>query len=111
MADTYLTEVKRLPEEAALLLTWDDGFQAKPSYRYLCGYCPCAGCQGYGGSISYREPAEGIEPDDITPVGNYAIHIGWRNGCRDGIYSFRFLRRLCSAPEGETPTLDKGDLT
>ncbi|MDX1385278.1 MAG: DUF971 domain-containing protein, partial [Thermoanaerobaculia bacterium] len=83
---------------------------AKPSYRYLCGYCPCAGCQGYGGRISYREPPEDVEPAEITPVGNYAIHIVWKNGCRDGIYSFRFLRRLCSIPDGATPTLDKGDV-
>jgi DUF971 family protein len=110
MSDIYLTAVKRLPEEHAFLLTWDDGFEAKPSYRYLCGYCPCAGCQGYGGRIEYHEPPEDIEPAEINPVGNYAIHIVWKGGCRDGIYSFRFLRRLCSVAEDDKAPLDKDDL-
>ena len=109
--DPTLTEVTRLPDEGALLLTWSDGFQAKPSYDYLCGYCPCAGCQGYGGRIEYHQPKEPMEPRDIQPVGNYAIRIGWKNGCSDGIYSFRFLRRLCSADAGETPPLSKEEIS
>lgn len=106
MSEPHLTEVRRLPDEQALLLTWSDGFQAKPSYRFLCGYCPCARCQGYGGRIEYNDPGRDIEPAEIRSVGNYAIHIAWKGGCTDGIYSYRFLRRLCEL-DGETPSLDK----
>ena len=105
----YLVEVTRLPEEGALLLTWNDGHQAKPSYRFLCGYCPCARCQGHGGRIEFHDPGKEIEPAEITPVGNYAIHIPWKGGCRDGIYSFRFLRRIC-ALGNDTPALEKEDV-
>ncbi len=94
-----LVEVKRVPEEKALRLTWGDGFQAQPSYRYLAGYCPCAGCQGHGGGIEYHEPDERVEPDSIRPVGNYAVSIVWKHGCRTGIYTFDYLRRLCTPTE------------
>ena len=94
-----LTEVRRLPEEGALLLTWEDGFVAKPSYSYLAGYCPCAGCQGHGGQVVYREPRVAVTPESIKPVGNYAISIVWKGGCRTGIYTFDYLRRLCELPD------------
>ncbi len=90
-----LQEAQRLPEERALLLVWSDGFTAKPSYRYLCGYCPCAGCQGHGGKTVFHDPERDVEPSAIVAVGNYAISIGWKKGCQDGIYGFTFLRRLC----------------
>ena len=99
-----LVEVRRLPEEAALFLRWSDGFEAKPGYRYLCGYCPCAGCQGHGGSVDFHDPERDVEPNKIVAVGNYAISIGWKDGCQDGIYSFRFLREICSFEESEAPS-------
>ena len=97
-----LTEARRLPEEGALYLRWSDDFAAKPSYRYLCGFCPCAGCQGHGGKISFHDPGHEVEPSKIESVGNYAISIGWKDGCQDGIYSFGFLRKLCD-PNEEGP--------
>ena len=51
-----------------------------------------------------------MEPEDIRPVGNYAIHIDWKAGCKDGIYSFGFLRKLCSVDASKTPTLDKDEI-
>ncbi len=100
-----LVEVRRLPEEAALFLRWSDNFEAKPTYRYLCGYCPCAGCQGHGGAVDFHEPGRNVEPNKIEAIGNYAISIGWLDGCQDGIYSYRFLREICSfasGPEGSS---------
>ena len=102
MSQPVLQEARQLPEERALLLVWSDGFTAKPSYRYLCGYCPCAGCQGHGGKVVYHEPTADVVPGAITPVGNYAISIAWQGGCHDGIYSYQFLRRICSLG-GEDP--------
>ena len=91
---THLTAVKRLPEKAALYLEWSDGFSAEPSYRHLCGYCPCAGCQGHIGKVEFRDPGSDPEPSEISQVGNYAISIRWKDGCQDGIYSFSFLREI-----------------
>ena len=91
-----LTQVKRLPQEGALRLEWSDGFSAQPTYRTLCGYCPCAGCQGHIGKVEYHEPDPSTEPEpsEISQVGNYAISIRWLGGCQDGIYSFSFLRQI-----------------
>jgi len=94
-----LIEARRQPEKRSLRLTWSDGFWAEPTYVYLCGYCPCAGCQGHIGPVVFHPPQGDPEPDRIEPVGNYAIAIGWKNGCQDGIYSFGFLRRICSRGE------------
>ena len=89
-----LTKVRRLPEVGALYLEWSDGYNAEPSYRYLCGYCPCAGCQGHIGKVEYHDPGNDPEPSTIEQIGNYAISIRWQDGCQDGIYSFRFLREI-----------------
>ncbi len=56
-----LTQARRLPEVSALHLEWSDGYNAEPTYRYLCGYCPCAGCQGHIGKVEYKDP--GRDPE------------------------------------------------
>jgi DUF971 family protein len=95
----YLTEVRRLPEEGRLRLTWSDGHSAALDYGYLRGWCPCAGCQGHGLAIRHRPPAGAVRPASIEPVGNYAISIVWSDGHGTGIYRFDYLRRICSCPE------------
>lgn len=99
MTDLHLTEVKRLPEEQSMRLTWSDGYTRQLTYRYLAGNCPCAGCQGHGGRIVFKEPRPGVEPESIQPVGRYAISIVWKGGCRTGIYSFVYLRELAEGGE------------
>jgi DUF971 family protein len=91
-----LTEVRRLPAAAALRLTWTDGHTGDFPYSYLRGWCPCAGCQGHSAlALRFHEPASPVVAEDITPVGNYAIAIGWSDGHSTGIYRFDFLRDLC----------------
>lgn len=93
---TYLTEARRLPERAALRLTWSDGHSAELAYRYLRGWCPCAGCQGHGGAtIRHQPPAGPVAAEAIEPVGNYAISIRWSDGHATGIYRYDFLRQIC----------------
>jgi len=96
MSDLHLTEIRRLPAEKRLRLTWTDGHQAEFDYAYLRGYCPCAGCQGHGTStVEFRQSPTPVEPVDIRPVGNYAISIHWSDAHDTGIYRFDFLRRIC----------------
>lgn len=91
-----LTEVRRLPAEGRLRLTWSDGHSGELGYDYLRGWCPCAGCQGHAGlTIQYHAPAAPVTPQSITPVGNYAISIQWSDRHSTGIYRFDYLRRLC----------------
>jgi DUF971 family protein len=88
-------------------IDWADGHKGVYPHEILRGYCPCAGCQGHSGTITFQN-AEGIalEVDDIEPVGNYAVCIKWFDGHSSGIYSFKYLRQLCQcaecAPSGAT---------
>ncbi len=96
----YLTEVRRLPDDRRIHLTWSDGHSADFEYEYLRGYCPCATCQGHGAmEIQPRPPAQGVTPLSIQPVGNYGISIGWSDGHNTGIYRFDFLRQICPCPQ------------
>jgi DUF971 family protein len=91
-----LTEVRRLPEERRMRLTWSDGHSAEYGYDYLRGWCPCAGCQGHSGlKIRYLPTGSPVTAQTIQPVGNYAISIAWSDGHGTGIYRFDFLRRIC----------------
>ncbi|MEM7481198.1 MAG: DUF971 domain-containing protein [Acidobacteriota bacterium] len=99
-SDVHVTEARRLPEESVLRLTWSDGHSGDFDYRYLRGWCPCAGCQGHGGtSIVFRPPAGAVTADIIEPVGNYALSILWSDGHGTGIYRFDFLRTICPCSE------------
>jgi DUF971 family protein len=99
------TEVRRLPESQRLRLTWSDGHVAEYDYRYLRGWCPCAGCQGHSGTIRYQAPAGPVNADSIAAVGNYAISFTWSDGHSTGIYRFDFLRQICpcGACAGDAP--------
>ena len=46
-------------------------------------------------------PVETVDPrlEKIEAVGNYAINLGWADGHDTGIYSYAYLRELCSCDE------------
>jgi DUF971 family protein len=90
-------EVRRFPEERLLRITWNDGHVSDYPWAYVRGWCPCAACQGHGNEKRYVHAA----PSDVTSiavVGNYALSIVWSDGHDSGIYSYRYLRELCSCP-------------
>ncbi len=96
MAETDPLEPRalRAPHGATEMeITWGDGRKYAYPHRILRGYCPCAGCQGHGGSIDFQVPGN-LELREIEKVGNYALSLVWADGHGSGIYSFRFLRRL-----------------
>ena len=96
MSTVHLSEVRRLPEDRRLRLTWSDGHSADYDYDYLRGFCPCASCQGHGiDAVRYQPPATPVDPIEIQPVGNYGISIHWSDRHATGIYRFDFLREIC----------------
>jgi DUF971 family protein len=116
-SSVHPTEVRRLPEERRLRVTWSDGHVGEYDYAYLRGYCPCAACQGHTNEAIHFHPppggSAGLVAEEIQPVGNYAISIRWSDGHDTGIYRFDFLRRLCpcDACEGDpedTPPIERG---
>jgi DUF971 family protein len=102
------TEARRLPEAKQLQLSWDDGHVALYDYRYLRGWCPCAGCQGHANPAVQYQPAAGpVNAESIQVVGNYALSFVWSDGHSTGIYRFDFLRQICpcAACAGDAPLL------
>ena len=90
-------EVRRLPEAAALRITWHDQHVSEYPYDYLRGWCPCAGCQGHGNELRFV-PVNNSMLTKVAVVGNYALSLGWADGHDTGIYTYRHLRQLCPCP-------------
>ena len=95
-------------------IDWGDGHKGIYPHEILRGYCPCAGCQGHSGSISFIEPTSDLqmELDQIEPVGNYALRLQWFDGHGSGLYSYTYLRALCQCDECRPPEVkdDRGEL-
>ncbi len=75
-------------------ITWADGHRCIYPNTVLRGLCPCAHCQGHGGTIVFIEGGN-AELRDLEAVGNYALKLAWGDGHDTGIYSFAYLRKLC----------------
>jgi DUF971 family protein len=78
-------------------IDWADGHKGVLPNATLRAYCPCAGCQGHSGEIRYV-PGGNSVIDAIEEVGSYALQFTWGDGHASGIYTFRYLRRLCACP-------------
>jgi DUF971 family protein len=76
-----------------LEILWADQQRSLFPHELLRGYCPCAGCQGHSGSLTFQEGGN-LELTRIEQVGNYALGLGWADGHDSGIYTFRYLRAL-----------------
>ena len=97
--ESYLrpSEIKNI-RGVGIEITWEDGHKGNYSYEYLRLSCQCASCvdEWTGESLLKREKIpEDIHPDDLFPVGNYAIQVNWSDGHSTGIYSFDLLRKIC----------------
>jgi DUF971 family protein len=86
-------------------IEWGDGHKGIYPHEILRGYCPCAGCQGHSGTISFVAPTSDlqVELDQIEPVGNYALRLQWFDGHGSGLYSYKYLRALCQCDECRPP--------
>lgn len=94
------------PNAAALAVLWEDGHESFYPAAMLRRLCPCAVCREertHGGPLRLVHGG----PDSRTtirgahPVGNYALGISWADGHQTGIYSFEYLRQICSCPRCE----------
>jgi DUF971 family protein len=86
---------------AVLSITWSDGHRTDYPFAELSAACPCANCNDEREKLNAhgRNPATDFKPKSsslqaIEPVGNYAINIVWKDGCRYGIYTWDFLLEL-----------------
>ena len=101
------TKIKLVAGNDTLSILWADGHTSMYPYRSLRDHCPCATCTE--GGEAQRQPtgllpmlgAKPLKPERAELVGRYALQIYWNDGHSTGIYSFDYLRSLCSCPQCE----------
>lgn len=87
--------------ERDVRIEWSDGHQSLYSARRLRLLCPCAMCvDELTGKKVLRdeEVAPEVGPVSLELVGRYALRVWFSDGHSSGIYSFKYLRRLCPCP-------------
>ena len=85
----------------ALEIRWADGHVSVYAPRTLRVKCPCALCVDEMTGLPILNPAsvpEQVHPLAIHYVGRYALQFVWSDGHDSGIYTFEYLRRLCTCP-------------
>ncbi len=88
-----------------LLIRWNDGHQGYYAGRDLRMACRCAACIDEWSHESLLKPElipKDIKPKKIDVVGSYALHIDWSDGHSTGIYTYDYLREICSCDECKT---------
>jgi DUF971 family protein len=93
-------------------IEWKGGHLSSYTFPYLRDACPCALCDEER-SKSSRKPGEppktkpaelpmfkpAMTPESAEGVGKYAIKFKWNDGHELGIYSWKWLREICSCEE------------
>jgi DUF971 family protein len=95
---TTPVEVRAPRGSRSMEIDFVDGHRGVYPHEILRGYCPCAICQGHQGPIRFVEGGS-LELQDLAEVGDYALRLTWGDGHATGIYTFAFLRELCSCSE------------
>lgn len=104
--------------DTALLISWDDGHESVYLYNDLRKACPCATCRvarsaKKDAQKNTKKKKKGfrpipmgtsntqVAPQSIDEVGFYAVQFKWSDGHNTGIYTFDFLRSLCTCEQCE----------
>jgi DUF971 family protein len=98
-------------EGTGVEIDWRDGHQSSWNFRWLRDACPCATCNaerettGRATGEPKPKPHDPLalyqappRPDEVTPVGRYALSFKWNDGHQSGIYSWTYLRSVCQCP-------------
>ena len=96
--------------DTTVMIVWEDGHESIYLYEDLRQQCPCATCRqlrknSKDGKLPFKRkiPLQikqaNIKPIDIEPVGHYAYKFHWNDKRDTGIYTFDFLRDMCSCEE------------
>jgi DUF971 family protein len=99
--------VKTSPKEIktvgpVLTILWNDGHASRYESRDLRLGCRCAACVDEWSHETLVQPERvpmDVKPKAIDLMGNYAIHIDWSDGHNTGIYTYDYLKEVCSCDE------------
>jgi ATP-binding protein involved in chromosome partitioning len=84
-----------------LLIHWNDSKESALKTYDLRLACPCAQCVDELTGKKRLDPAsvsKDVWPQEISPVGRYALNFKWSDGHSSGIYTFEQLRQLSGLP-------------
>ena len=97
---------------AGVDITWSDGHASHYDFGYLREKCPCAMCNDERLKKENPHATPALRSSPALPlfkprlaaraahaVGNYALQIDFNDGHTTGIYSFDFLRTICSCED------------
>jgi DUF971 family protein len=100
-------------------IEWDDGHRTHFTFQWLRDACPCATCteernneNRKPGEAAKQAPSilpmykEPVRPNQVTPVGRYALNIEWNDGHASGIYSWDYLREVCQCEQYRAATAE-----
>jgi DUF971 family protein len=100
------TKIKLDAGDGTLAIEWADGHHSNYAYAYLRDRCPCATCTGAEGRGAESEAPgaipmfkKALRPERAEMVGRYAVQIFWNDAHSAGLYSFPYLRSLCTCAE------------
>lgn len=81
-----------------LFIEWDNKTNSSIEIPILRKHCPCAVCTSQPDGSDEMRVSRFTEKqfliESVSPVGNYAVNIVWKDGHNTGIYEFRYLKKL-----------------
>lgn len=98
--DRPIPQKIELRSRQELQITWSDGRTGTVRTYDLRVNCPCAQCVDEMTGARRLDPASvsrEVWPQEIHPVGRYALNLVWSDGHSSGIYTFDRLRELSGA--------------
>ena len=91
-----------------MTIEWRDGHASSWTFAWLRDACPCATCheerekQGRAPGVGKPKPQSLLpmyeappRPNEIEPVGKYALRFKWNDGHEAGQFSWDYLRNVC----------------
>ena len=82
-----------------VIILWDDCHRSIYPHRLLRLRCQCASCVEEMSGRQRLDPdqvAEDVKAVDQMQVGSYALQFLWSDTHYTGIYTFKFLRSICT---------------
>ena len=95
-AEPWPVELRVAPDRRSLAVSFDDGARFDLPARLLRAMTPSAAERGHGGPSFAPAPgvAGTVTLRSLTPVGRYAVRVGFDDGHDSGLYTWERLHRI-----------------
>ena len=92
-----VTRINYARSRRVLELEFADGISGELSAEFLRVHSPSAEVRGHGpGQETLQTGKRDVQVSAINPVGHYAIQLVFDDGHDSGLFSWDYLRELCS---------------